>query len=199
MSMNGTAEDVLDFWFGTEEGVSPMPRWFQASAEFDEEIRRRFGDAVQAAIDGGLRDWEDDIRSRLALILLLDQFPRNIHRRTAQAFAGDERALSLARRTVREGGLEKLAPFERMFLLMPYQHAEDLDVQREGLREFEALAAIGSETERSVLESAAEYARRHHDIIARFGRFPYRNGVLNRKSTDEEKAWLESGAERFGQ
>lgn len=197
--MNTTAEEVLDFWFSTENGDLPMKRWFVASPEFDDEIRGRFGEAVRIALDGGLKEWEADARSRLALILLLDQFPRNIYRRTAQAFAGDARALGLARRTVKDRELERLAPLESMFLLMPYQHAEDLEVQREGVREFEALAGKGGESTRPILESAADYARKHCDIIARFGRFPYRNDVLNRQSTSEEKAWLASGVERFGQ
>src|SRR5690606_29667339 len=133
---------------------------------------------VRIALGGGYESWEADIRTRLALILLLDQFPRNIHRRTAAAFAGDARALRLARQSVQAADHERLAPFERMFLLMPYQHAEDQDAQREGVREFEALARESDEKTRAVLESSADYARKHYEIIQRFGRFPYRNEVL---------------------
>ncbi|HEX7031192.1 MAG TPA: DUF924 family protein [Gammaproteobacteria bacterium] len=201
--------DVLDFWFG---GVSrsdgddaagsenPFQRWFGGADAFDAEIRERFGALIDTALEGGLADWEDDVPSRLALILLLDQFPRNVFRRTARAFAGDERALGLARRTVANGEDERLAPAERFFLLMPYQHAEDRDTQAEGVRLFEELAALAVPGPlKKMLASGLEYARKHCDIIARFGRFPYRNAVLGRETTAEEEKWLTESGERFGQ
>src|SRR5690606_5793018 len=133
------------------------------------------------ALAGGLVDWEDDVRTRLALILVLDQFPRNVFRRTAKAFAGDERANALAKRTVASGEIEALSPVERFFLLMPYQHDENPATQEEGVRRFEELAALPvSAPLQEMLRSGLGYARRHCDIIARFGRFPYRNAALGR-------------------
>ncbi|HEX7047589.1 MAG TPA: DUF924 family protein [Gammaproteobacteria bacterium] len=201
-------EAVIDFWF---DGVVPdgddtaglenaFKRWFGGGEAFDEEIRERFGALIETALDGGLVDWENDIRSRLALILLIDQFPRNVFRRTARAFAGDERALQLSERTVVDGEDRKLALVERFFLLMPYQHAEDRATQKEGVRLFEELATQpASEPLEKLLNSGLGYARKHCDIIARFGRFPYRNAVLNRETTTEEEQWLAESGERFGQ
>lgn len=196
-------DDVLDFWFRGTDGAEldeAFRRWFGGGTAFDTEIRDRFGGLVEAAMEGGLVDWERDIRSRLALVLVLDQFPRNIFRRTAKAFAGDARALGLARRSVADGDDRSLSPVERVFLLMPYQHAEDIDVQRDGVRLFATLAESDApEPVQKLLESSLGYARQHCDIIARFGRFPYRNEVLGRGTTAEEAQWLEASGERFGQ
>ena len=198
--MNVTAQRILDFWFSAEEGALPMQRWFTAAPSFDERIRTEFGAAVDEALDGGFKAWEADVHARLALILLLDQFPRNIHRRTARAFEGDERALHLARQTLQAGEDKALEPLERMFLLMPFQHAEDMRAQEEGVGHFASLVhEAADDASRGVLESAADYARRHCEIISRFGRFPYRNDVLERETTAAEREWLASGVERFGQ
>jgi len=200
------AREVLDFWLGDAAGSdeaalnAASSRWFTGGAHVDAEIRERFGACIEDALAGGLSDWENDIRARLALVILLDQFPRNVFRRTARAFAGDARALQLVRDAVRDNHDKDLRPVERLFLLMPYQHAEDIDVQHEGVRLFKQLAeepvtdAIGK-----VLRISLEYAERHSAIIARFGRFPYRNEVLGRDSTVEEERWLQESGERFGQ
>lgn len=206
--MNSPRE-VLDFWF---DGVSreddgdavglenAFGRWFGGGEAFDREIRERFGALTETALGGGLADWEDDIHSRLALVLVLDQFPRNVFRGSARAFAGDGRALRLSRDAVAGGNDRHLALIERFFLLMPYQHAEDRKTQQEGLRLFEDLASLpASEALQKLLSSGLGYARRHWDIIARFGRFPYRNHVLNRKTTAAEEKWLAESGERFGQ
>lgn len=205
MSASGEAETVLDFWFGDAiAGGDALDvafgRWFGGGKAFDREVETRFGELVERALTGDLREWEDAIRSRLALILLLDQFPRNIHRGTARAFAGDERALRLARHSVANGDDRALAPLERVFLLMPFQHAEDLDAQREGVALFAALAEESlPDEQRKLLESSRDYAVKHCRIIERFGRFPYRNAVLGRPDTDDEREWLADSPERFGQ
>lgn len=198
------ADEVLAFWFdGVDDVVGPgdaARRWFGGDAGFDTEIRERFGALVATALGGGLPEWEDDVRHRLALILVLDQFPRNIFRHSARAFAGDARALRLARRTVDAGEHRKLGPAQRCFLLMPFQHAEDPATQDEGVRLFEQLLLEeGSQAWRELLLSALDFARRHQAIIARFGRFPHRNDALERTMTADEARWLRESGERFGQ
>lgn len=201
--MMTAARDVLDFWFGGDDAAGPegtFQRWFGGGEAFDAEIRDRFGALTETALGGGLVEWEEDIRARLALVLVLDQFPRNIFRRTARAFAGDARALRLAGRSVAGGEDMQLSPLERSFLYMPFQHAEDIEAQREGVRLFAALANENApEPVRKMLRSNLDYARRHHDIVARFGRFPYRNAVLGRETTEAEARWLEESGDRFGQ
>ncbi|MBW3568031.1 MAG: DUF924 domain-containing protein [Proteobacteria bacterium] len=206
MTLPAAAKDVLEFWFGDAAGgdeaalQDAFSRWFGGGDAFDTEIEERFGVHIETALSGGLVDWESDVRSRLALVILLDQFPRNVFRRTAKAFAGDDRAIQLARDAVREGLDEKLLPVEQVFLLMPYQHAEDISLQEEGVRLFRLLAD-GTEPHsvKKLLQSSFKYAQKHCDIIARFGRFPYRNAVLGRRSTPDEERWLQDSGERFGQ
>lgn len=206
MTFPAAAKDVLDFWFvdaasGDEAALQDaFSRWFGGGAAFDAEIEERFGAHIETALSGGLTDWETGIRSRLALVILLDQFPRNVFRRTAKAFAGDDRALKLARDAVHDNQDEKLLPVERVFLLMPYQHAEDLAVQEEGVRLFRTLANNAErDGVKKLLQNSFQYARKHRDIIARFGRFPYRNAVLGRRPTPDEERWLQESGERFGQ
>jgi len=196
-------EDVLAFWFA---GSATSPRlarrrqtvWFKASADFDRSCRKRFTATVEGALAGGLRSWAREPRSRLALILLLDQLPRNIWRGCAQAFAGDARAQALARDGLRRLLDRPLSPVERLFFIMPLQHAESrvlqaqsLRLHRRLLREAGAFAPIA----RSALKSARE----HRDIVARFGRFPHRNRALGRTSSPAEQAFLEARNRRFGQ
>ena len=206
MTLPATAKDVLDFWFGDAAGgdesalQDAFSRWFGGGNAFDAEIEERFGAHIETALSGGLVDWESDIRSRLALVILLDQFPRNVFRRTAKAFAGDDRALKLARDAVHDNQDERLLPVERVFLLMPYQHAEDISVQEEGVRLFRSLSDNAERDDvKKLLQSSFQYAQKHRDIIARFGRFPYRNAVLGRRSTPGEERWLQDSGERFGQ
>lgn len=201
--------DVLEFWFGTaREGGAALEqgfkRWFSSSSDFDTEIENRYGALVEKALAGGLRSWETDVSSRLALIILLDQFPRNIFRSSPRAFAGDARALALAQRTLASPQEFKvLHPVEKMFLLMPFQHVEEIDLQEEGVALFRQLEETASDQAQDNLETllhgAREFAELHRDIIRRFGRFPHRNAVLGRENTAEEQAWLDDDAPRFGQ
>jgi uncharacterized protein (DUF924 family) len=178
---------VLDFWFGapgTAEAGRPRKAWFEKNPQFDDEIRTRFG-ALQAAAAAGRFDaWQASPRGALALIVMLDQFPRNLFRGMPAAFACDEKALSLARRVVARRFDRDLTPTERVFVYLPFEHAEDLDTQRESMRLFAGLrfdpGSIGN----------IDYARRHFEIIARFGRFPHRNRILGRDSTAEESGLL---------
>jgi uncharacterized protein (DUF924 family) len=195
------AHSVLEYWFG-DAGSSAaalekrMGFWFGTA--HDAEIRERFGELARRAADGELASWADSPRRRLALILLLDQVPRNLHRGTAAAFAQDEKALALALSGMQVGADAALSPVERMFFYMPLQHAESREVQDESVAAFRRLAREAPEGMRGGFEAGLKYAELHRQIIERFGRFPHRNRVLGRASTREEIEYLES-AETFGQ
>ena len=189
------AGEILDFWFGapgSAEHGRPRQLWFSKSDATDALIRERFGAAVDAALRGGLDPWadDDDARSALALILLLDQFTRNIFRDTARAFAGDAAALAVARRLVGDGRHRRLAPVERWFAYLPFEHSEAIDDQHESLRLFGELADEG-------MTEPLAWARKHYEIIARFGRYPHRNAALGRASTAEEIEFLRQPGSGF--
>lgn len=179
---------VLNFWFGapgsTEDG-QVHSAWFQKNEAFDAEIRQRFSATLQTAQQGGLLDWELSPLGRLARIVVLDQFGRSLQRGQAQAFAGDAAALRSALQLLDGPDYARLDSLQRWFVLMPLEHAEDLALQQRSVREFEALAAADPR-----LEGALDYARRHLEIIQRFGRFPHRNAALGRISTAAEQAYL---------
>ncbi len=189
-------ELVLDFWFGPGQGPSSelyVKRWFGQDAEFDSVIRRRFGQAVGTAVQGGLTSWEATPRGRLALILLLDQFTRNLGRHTAAAFAGDERAQRLAREMVEQQVDRTLTADQRVFAYLPFEHGESAEWQQLSLKMYEQLAQqVGGK-----YQSYLPYAQKHAVIIERFGRYPHRNQALGRESTSEEKAFLEGPDSTF--
>jgi uncharacterized protein (DUF924 family) len=198
-----TAQDVLDFWFGDGllndwPSTDRQELWFGARAVQDQQIAERFGARVDDALAGGLTEWEEALNSRLALIILLDQFTRNVHRGQALAFAGDARAQHLVRTTLARRQDLLLPRVGRVFLYMPLMHAEDLALQDECVERFTYLVDTATVPLRETLASNLRFARQHRDIIARFGRFPYRNAVLGRPSTPEEIVFLEDGP-RFGQ
>lgn len=180
---------ILEFWFGPTPGAE-RPEWFRKDDAFDARVRERFGEAVAAAIDGDFEDWAATPRGALALVILLDQFTRNVHRDTPRAFAGDARALAVAQHAIARGFDRRLSPVERWFLYMPFQHAESREVQRRSLALFEALAQDG-------LPGPLDWARKHAAVIERFGRYPHRNAVLGRASTPEEIAFLQQPGSRF--
>lgn len=188
-----TPQDVLEFWFGTSDPAlagKPRELWFRKSQATDTTIRARFGADVEAALAGARDEWAQEPRGVLALVLLLDQFTRNIFRDTPRAFAGDARALALARSMVERGDDRSLAPLERWFVYLPFEHDESLVSQREALRLFGQLAAEGH-------PDALQWAQKHYDVIARFGRFPHRNAILGRTSSDAERLFLEQPGSRF--
>jgi uncharacterized protein (DUF924 family) len=196
-------DEVLDFWFGPLDAdgfcVEDRDRlWFRGGRETDERIRERFATLLEPARRGDLDDWAATPRGRLALIILLDQFTRNIHRGSAAAFGGDAHALQLARAGVERGHDRQLAPIERTFFYLPFEHAEDLATQNHCVALFRALQAELPEPLRPRVQSALDYAIQHRDIIARFGRFPHRNRALGRTSTPAERDYLED-ASTFGQ
>ena len=198
-----TPARVLEFWLG--DGLEKDwptqdlgKRWFGGGAELDAEIRARFGAAVQEAVAGGLRDWEQKPLTRLALVILLDQFTRNVFRGKPQAFAGDARAQQLVLRTIAAGEDLALPCVGRVFLYMPLMHAESLALQEECVARFTRLQADAPEALKPRLQGNHDFARQHRDIVARFGRFPYRNAALGRPDTLEEQDFLLKGP-RFGQ
>ena len=173
--------DVLAFWFD-----QPPANWFRKNAAFDAVIRDRFGATIDAALAGGLRDWDEQgATGTLARILVLDQFTRNAWRDTPAAFAGDALALDAARQLVDSGAYLELTPQQRSFAYMPFEHAEDAGMQQLAVDQFTALAA-----DHEGFDEVLDYAHRHRGVIARFGRFPHRNPILGRASTPEELDYL---------
>jgi len=196
-------EQVLDFWFGacgTDGSLDPAKRkmWFGDGRQYDAGIRERFGALLERAARGEFdKEWAATPRGRIALIVVLDQFSRHIHRDTAAAFAQDPAAQRLA-----VGGIEKsvdreLIPAQRAFLYLPLEHAEDIELQRLCVRCFDGLARTVDPAQRKEYESFLDYAQRHRDIIDRFGRFPHRNAALGRESTPAEKKFLKEPASSF--
>ncbi len=198
-----TASDVLDFWFGDGLQLDWPSQdhnelWFGGGPAQDEVIRQRFGPLVDEALNGGLIEWETEPRTRLALIVLLDQLSRNVHRGQRRAFDGDARAQRLTRRSIAEGMDTTLTPAGCVFLYMPLMHAEHLALQEECVARFQKLVDSSPEGLRDKLNSNLRFAVVHRDIVAQYGRFPYRNAVLGRESTPEEDEFLKNGP-RFGQ
>jgi uncharacterized protein (DUF924 family) len=195
-------DDILDFWFGRldADGCADsehMARWWKKDAALDEEIRHRFGEVHRAIRSRELDSWLDDPRGRLAQIVVLDQFSRNMHRDTPAMFAGDARALELALEGMEAGRDRELPRDQRVFMYMPLMHCEDLAHQERAVALFAALRDTAPPAVRERAASAARYAEMHRDIVARFGRFPHRNGILGRGSSPEETAFLQEPGSRF--
>lgn len=197
-ALDPAARAVLEFWFGapgTPAFGRSSERWFKRDDAFDALILERFGATLEAARRGECDAWQHTPLGALALVIVLDQFSRNTCRGRAEAFAADARALDVARRLVASGAHRDLPSAEhRAFAYLPFEHAESLDAQAESVRLFEALAC---ETGQAGKGSYVEYARRHAAVIERFGRFPHRNAVLGRASTDEEHAFLREPGSSF--
>jgi uncharacterized protein (DUF924 family) len=197
-------EDVLEFWFVDAAGSPEAARkrnklWFDGNPETDSEIWELFADVITDAAGDIYDHWGKTGLGRLALIILLDQFPRNIYRGTSEVFHHDERALSLAGQGVTLGQLAGLSIPEQAFFLMPYQHSEDISVQRAGLQLMQAMADEAPEEWQAIAQGYLDFAMRHHDIVAAYGRFPHRNSLLGRSSTEAEAEFLTAGGETFGQ
>ena len=197
------ATEILDSWLGDGLALGwPSEdlnrRWFLGGAALDAEINSRFGTAVQEAMQGELTDWEAPLHSRLALVILLDQFSRNVFRGTARAFDGDAHARRLTLNTLARHEDQQLPWVGRVFLYMPLMHAEDLALQEQCVACFAQLVAGAPDALKPKLQGNLDFALQHQAIIARFGRFPYRNAVLGRASSAEEVNFLRDGP-RFGQ
>ncbi|MFZ8925010.1 MAG: DUF924 family protein [Candidatus Puniceispirillaceae bacterium] len=183
MPKTPTPQEILHFWF-----VETSPEfWFKKDDDFDALLESRFGKAVREALAGRLDHWANDADGCLALILLLDQFTRNIFRNSARAFSGDEMALALSLRCVERQYLEPGQAVRCQFMLMPMMHSEDIGIQDASLPLFEGYTS----------KMTHDYALKHRDIIARFGRFPHRNAWLGRPSSAEEEMFLSQPGSSF--
>lgn len=198
-------EEVLEFWFAGADGDAPPPPhrmalWFGANPSLDAEVRARFGATWDDAVAGRLNAWtESGPMGRLALILVLDQLSRNIHRGRAEAFAGDPIARSLAVAAIDAGEHLSVPPLHRLFFILPLEHHEDLASQERALALTEALAAAAPPAMQKDAQGWVQFAEKHVELVRRFGRFPHRNAVLGRSDTPEEAAYLAGGGETFGQ
>jgi uncharacterized protein (DUF924 family) len=190
MERQQRVDEILEFWFGAGDDVGGGRRvWFVPDPAFDKACTTGFLADHELANAGGLDDWRNEPRSALALILLFDQFPRNIFRVTARAFATDHKALALAKHAVARQFDFALREIERAFVYLPFQHSEELDVQRESVRLHRQLAA-----QNPAMTGYLEYAERHLEVIRRFGRFPHRNAILGRSSTPDEEKFIAGDA-----
>jgi uncharacterized protein (DUF924 family) len=195
--MVADAEEILTFWFGdpeTEDTSYAARRklWFGKSTDLDQKILDRFRGAYNQAASGQLDAWQEQPGTALALILLLDQFPRNMFRGTPQAFATDRTALAVAKGAIDRNFHHQLTPVQRLFLYLPLEHSEDLADQQQSVARFRQLYADSPE-----LEDALDYAIRHFEVIHQFGRFPHRNQTLNRDSTLAEIEFLKQPGSSF--
>jgi uncharacterized protein (DUF924 family) len=202
-----TPGDVLDFWLG--DGVQlgwptqdMSKRWFGGGAALDEDIKSRFGPRVLQALDGELGAWSQTAPTptlgQLAHVILLDQFTRNVFRGDARAFSGDTRAQQLVLQAIASHADQQLPWVGRIFLYMPLMHAENLALQTECVARFTQLLQQAPEALKERLQGNLDFAGKHEEIIARFGRFPYRSAALGRATTTEEEVFLTNGP-RFGQ
>ncbi len=192
--MPSEAEEVLDFWFGREDepGYGEFREaWFRKDPEFDREVQERFGTLYERAASGELDGWRDDARACLALVICLDQFPRNMFRGDGRTHATDAKALETAGHAVERALDRELPPFQRMFLYMPFMHSENLEDQRRSVELFERLA------EKLAGPDVTSYAAGHMEIVERFGRFPHRNAILGRETTPEEAEFLKGPGSSF--
>ena len=186
--------DVLDFWFEPPEAPGhggPRQVWFSKDSRFDAEVRTRFAGLHESAAGGALADWENSPESLLALIVALDQFPRNMYRGASAAFATDAAALAAAKTMVQRGWDLGVQPGMRMFAYLPYEHSEGLADQDECMR---LMARLGEDARFADLP---KWAEKHHAVIRRFGRFPHRNAILGRASTPEEIEFLSQPGSSF--
>jgi uncharacterized protein (DUF924 family) len=188
-------QEVLDFWFATRELKEPtidsrMERWFDDDPDFNAELAKRFTDAVEQGLRGELDFWAETPAGRLALIILVEQFPRRIYAGEDKAFQGDAKALKLCEQGVAADAYRKLSAIEQMFFFMPLQRAESIKIQQTSVKVYNSLAARVSETMRDTFETVAQFAELRRDIISEFGRFPHRNTSLGRENTGAENEHL---------
>lgn len=203
VEMTEQIEQILQFWFGELKQGYPVTNrkslWWFGDEAMDRQLDELFGHQVRQALWGQLDDWAGQPRGRLALIILLDQFTRSIYRGSADAFSGDARAEQLCREGLKKGHDAALEGSEKLFFLMPLEHAEDLSAQDLCVAQLENLLCETPQEYRHHIDNALDFAHEHRDLIVRFGRFPYRNKILDRSSTPEELAYLNQPHKRYGQ
>ena len=200
--MTNRIEDILEFWFGAfptpyTADASKADMWFKNGSAYDSEIFIKFGVDYDKAINGELNHWVDSYRGRLALIILLDQFSRHIHRGTAQSFAQDAKAQVLCIDGIGAGDDTRMHAVERSFFYLPLEHAEDIEKQNLCVRAYEQLLRDVPEEYQKAFEVTLSFAKSHHFVIEKFGRFPELNEILGRASTVEELEFIASGKYSF--
>lgn len=195
-------QDLLLFWFGRGQTASEVAReksalWWSKNDDTDQQIIRRFVATHRAATAGELNHWGETPRGLLALIICTDQLPRNMYRHTPAAFADDSLALEFAKRGVQSGAVQQLQPIERVFAYLPFEHSEQLAEQQTSLALYQGLVEDADAETSDLFDNYCEFARKHHQIIQRFGRFPHRNQILARVSTAEEREFLQQPDSSF--
>ncbi len=194
-------DDVLQYWFADlaspDEAPSTVTMWFKGGPEVDEQIRSRFGAALEPARRGELDGWAATPRGTLALLVLLDQFPRNVYRGKPESFASDEHALKIARAAVERGDDLAVFPVQSTFFYLPFEHSEALEDQRVAVAKIRAAHDRAEGAAQKLLVETVDYALRHQKVIERFGRFPHRNAILGRPSTPEELEFLKEPGSSF--
>ncbi len=200
--MAALPESVLAFWFGAAGSAAEITArqrglWFGKSADADRAVVEQFGDTLRDARQGRLNDWADTPHGRLALVIVLDQFPHHVYRNQAAAFDSDAASLALALQALASGEDRQLSLIERVFLYLPLEHAESLAMQDCAVALYAALVREADEAERALFEGFHDYAIRHRDVVAQFGRFPHRNETLGRPSTPAEREFLTQPGSRF--
>lgn len=195
-------DEILHYWFGrgaTNADIidDKTSLWWGKNEAVDREIRQRFGRPHGHLLDGELEAWKAEARGRLAMIILADQFPRNMFRDTPRAFASDDLAVALSLEGIDTGGDRQLTRVERVFFYMPLMHAESPGLQDQSVELFRGLVQEADREEREKLQINLDFAIRHRDIIRRFGRFPHRNRILGRESTTEEREFLKEPGSSF--
>ena len=195
---------LLETWFGsTDVTATPAPAlreaWFMPPPGWDDALEARFGGWPDRAAAGELASWGEAPAGALATTLVCDQLPRNLFRGAARAFAFDARALAAAQEVLQAGQDQALGPYQRVFILLPFQHAESADMQDRSVDEFRRLIAESPDDLKEDMAAYLPFAESHRDIVKRFGRFPHRNAVLGRESTPGETAFMRDGGPSFGQ
>jgi len=194
-------DEILKFWFGrVEETIVPSENrariWFGESPDVDAEIKDKFSGDLERAIDGKSTEWENDPRGQLALTIILDQFSRHVYRDSPQAFAQDNYALAICTKGMEKQYDHSLSLIERVFYYFPLLHSEEIDFQEKSIRAYQILVELAFPETQIIYESFFKFANHHYNIIRRFGRFPQRNKVLGRESTDEEVKYI-SESQRY--
>lgn len=200
--MSQDAEKVLDFWFGalnsaTDVAQDKSTMWFVSGADYDDVIRENFLSIYNQACDGSLDHWRQSPRTLLALIILLDQFSRHIHRNSAQSYAQDEKTVAIVRQGIDDQLDQSLYFIQRKFFYMPLMHAEDLATQELAVSMFTKLRDDVPDELKKIFTKSLSFAQSHHYVISRFGRFPELNQILGRESTAAEIEFLATGKYRF--
>lgn len=195
-------ETICEYWFGSSDNDLEVAKqhskqWWSKNVEVDAEIKTRFASYLPRVVNGELDQWQESALGTLALILLTDQFPRNMFRGAAQAFAYDAIARNLCKQGLKKDIDQKLRPIQRVFFYIPLEHSESLADQEQCLQLFRQLANSAEPALQPTLTDYIDFAIRHRDIIERFGRFPHRNALLDRESTPAELAFLETPGSSF--